>query len=393
MLLNYLPLLKEIGFVDLLDILFSSCIVWLGFTVIQTRRTRNIGSGLVIYGLILLLANELKFNLTLAVLQALSAVVILVVVVIYQQEIRRLLEEVSHLLFRRKQSHMNGQKSVPELLVTVAYELSALRWGALIVIPGQIKLENLITEGFKLDGLVSRPLLMSIFDPSSVGHDGAMVLRGDRVELFGSRLPLTEHDDLLQQRGTRHAAAIGLAEKSDALVLVVSEESGNISLAKDGRLKIITDSQMLLSELDHFGADLVSLTGGEKRRHSYLRMTLRMIISLIITAFFWGVLVPGSAVVTTAFEVPIEVQNIPEGFEFSSVTPATAEVSLTGERRELIKLRGDNLLISLDGTLTALGRQTYPLNSSQIMLPANLEIARMSPSSVKVLVNKVPVAE
>jgi hypothetical protein len=217
-----------------------------------------------------------------------------------------------------------------------------------------------------------------------------MVLRGDRVELFGSRLPLTKNDDLLQQRGTRHAAAIGLTEKSDALVLVVSEESGQISLAKEGRLIRISDSQMLLSELDHFGADLASLTGGEKRRHSYLRMTLRMIISLIITAFFWGVLVPGSAVVTTAFEVPIEVQNIPEGFEFASVTPAKAEVFLTGERRELIKLKGDNLLITLDGTLTALGRQTYPLNSSQIMLPANLEIARMSPPSVQVLVDKVP---
>ena len=391
MFLNYLALLKEIRFPDFLDIAFSSAIVWFLFSIFRARRTWKIGAGLVGYGLILLLAHELEFNLTIKILQGLSAVVILTVVVIYQNEIRRVLDELFYLVFRRRTKLLPGQGSVPELLVRTAYELSERRWGALIILSGQLSLDNLITEGTKLDGTISRPLLLSLFDPDSPGHDGAMVLRGERIERFGSRLPLTERDEQVQERGTRHAAAIGLSEKSDALILVVSEESGSISVARDGILEKMSDSQTLLQEITDFSEDIDTRESGQERYRSYLRMTLRLVFSVIITSVVWLVLVPGSAVVTMVFDVPIEVQNIPDGLEFVSVTPPTAAVSLSGERRELFKLSPDDLLISLDGTLTALGRQTFALNSSQMMLPGNLEIDKMSPASVKVQVKKVPV--
>jgi len=328
--------------------------------------------------------------LTVKVLQGLSAVVILTVVVIYQNEIRRVVDELFHLVFRRRSSFLPGRGSVPELLVRTAYELSERRWGALIILPGQLTLDNLITEGTRLDGVVSRPLLLSLFDPDSPGHDGAVVLQGDCIERFGTRLPLTEHDEQVQERGTRHAAAIGLSERSDALVLVVSEETGNISIAKEGVLETISDSQNLLQELNDFSEDMAFRESGKKRFQSYFRLVLRLVFSVIITAVVWLVLVPGSAVVTMPFDVPIEVQDVPDGYEFVSVTPSEAEVFLTGERRELFKLRPDNLQIALDGTLTALGRQTYTLNSSQMMLPGTLKIEKMNPASVKVLVKKIP---
>jgi diadenylate cyclase len=390
MFLNYLALLKEIRFPDLLDIAFSSSIIWFLFSIFRARRTWKIGAGLVGYGLILLLAHELEFNLTVKILQGLSAVVILTVVVIYQNEIRRVVDELFHLLFRRRTRFLPGQGSVPELLVRTAYELSERRWGALIILPGQLALDNLITEGTRLDGTVSRPLLLSLFDPDSPGHDGAVVLQGDGIERFGARLPLTEHDEQVQERGTRHAAAIGLSEKSDAMILVVSEESGTISVAREGVLEAIPDSQVLLQEINEFSKDLSSRESGRKRFQSYFSLVLRLVFSVIITAVVWLVLVPGSAVVTMPFDVPIVVQDIPDGFDFVSVTPPQAVVSLTGERRELFKLRPDDLQIALDGTLTALGRQTYTLNSSQMMLPGTLKIEKMNPVSVKVFVKKIP---
>ena len=389
MLLNYLALLKEIRFLDFVDIAFSSAILWFLISIFRARRTWKLGAGMVGYGLILLLAHELEFNLTVKILQGLSAVVILIVVVIYQNEIRRVLDELFYLVFRRRTKLFPEHGSVSELLVRIVYELSECRWGALIILPGQIALDNLITSGTNLDGAISRPLVLSLFDPDSPGHDGAMELRGDRIERFGCRLPLTEHDEQLQERGTRHAAALGLSEKSDALILVVSEETGSISVARDGVLKKVADSQTLLQEISAFREDLGSRESGKQRYQSYLRMTLRLVFSVVVTALVWLVLVPGSAVVTMVFKVPIEMQNIPDGLEFVSVTPSIAEVSLTGERRELFKLRPDDLLISLDGTLTALGRQTYALNSSELMLPAKLEVDRMSPSSVKVQVKRV----
>ncbi len=393
MFLSYLALLKEIRFPDVIDIAFSSAIIWFLLSVFRARRTWKIGAALVGYGLVLLSAHELEFNLTVKILQGLSAVVVLVVVVTYQNEIRRVLDELFYLVLRRRTKLMPGQGSIPELLVRTMYELSERRWGALIILSGQISLDSLITAGTKLDGAVSRPLLLSLFDPDSPGHDGALVLRGERIERFGSRLPLTEHDEQLQERGTRHAAALGLAEKSDALILVVSEESGHISVAREGVLEKIADSQALLQEISAFSKELDVRESGRERYRSYLRLGLRLLVSVIVTAVVWLVLVPGSAVVTMVFEVPIEVQNIPDGFRFLSVTPARASVSLTGERRELFKLRSDDLLISLDGTLTSLGRQTYALNSSQMMLPGNVEIDKMSPAAVKVLVEKVPARE
>jgi len=390
MFLNYLALLNEIRFPDLLDIAFSSAIIWFLLSIFRARRTWKIGAGLFGYGLILLVAHELEFTLTVKILQGLSAVVILTVVVIYQNEIRRVVDELFYLVFRRRTKLVPGQGSLPELLVRAAYELSDRRWGALIILSGQLSLDNLITEGTRLDGTVSHPLLLSLFDPDSPGHDGAMVLHGDRIERFGSRLPLTENDDQVQERGTRHAAAIGLSEKTDALILVVSEESGSISVAKEGVLETISDSQALLQEINDFGEDLASRESGKKRYQSYLKMGLRLVLSVIITSVVWLVLVPGSAVVTMSFDVPIEVQDIPDGYEFVSVTPPEAAVYLIGERRELFKLRSDDLLISLDGTLTALGRQTYALNNSQMMLPGTLKIEKLNPASVKVQVKKIP---
>ncbi len=388
MFLDYVALLKETSFFDILDILFSSAIIWFLLTIFRSRRTWKLGAGLVGYGLVLLLANQLEFTLTVRVLQGLSVVVILIVVVIYQQEIRRVLDDLGTVMFRWRKKTLNRSKGGTELLIKLLYELSERGWGALIILPGEIALETLITDGFSLNGQVSRPLLLSLFDPGSPGHDGAVVIRGDRVERFGSRLPLTDRDEPLNQKGTRHAAALGLAEKCDALVLVVSEESGNISVAHEGQLARMIDRTELVRSLDEFSGGLEAKISHRTAWRSWLRLVLRMVVSVMITAIFWVFLVPGSAVVTNVFEVPIDVQNIPQGFTFDSVTPSMAEVSLTAERRELFNLKKEDLVISLDGTLTGLGRQTYPLNNSQLVLPPDIEVEKITPATVRVLVNK-----
>ena len=388
MFLDYIALLREISFFDILDILFSSAIIWFLLTIFRSRRTWKLGAGLVGYGLVLLLAHQLEFTLTVRVLQGLSVVVILIVVVIYQQEIRRVLDDLGTVMFRWRRKSTARSKSGTELLIKLLYELSERSWGALIILPGEIALDSVITDGFSLNGQISRPLLLSLFDPGSPGHDGAVVIRGDRIERFGSRLPLTERDEPLNQKGTRHAAALGLAEKCDALVLVVSEESGIISVAREGQLTPMIDRSELEQELDSFSGDLEAKRSHRVAWRSWLRLVLRMVVSIAITSIFWVFLVPGSAVVTTVLDVPIDVQNIPQGFTFDSVTPAMAEVSLSAERRELFKLKKEDLVISLDGTLTGLGRQTYPLNSSQLVLPPDIDVEKISPATVKVLVNK-----
>ena len=386
---NYLTLLKEIRWGDLLDIAMASGIIWFGFHALRTERTRKIGIWLLLYSAVILVANQLELKLTVWIFQGITAVIVFVVVVVYQSEIRRMLERFPAFFLNRNRQGREESLGLADLLITLLETLSSQNHGALIVLPGQLPLNGVITEGVLLDGYLSKPLLLSIFDPNSPGHDGALVISGNRVERFGSRLPLSARDDQLKEKGTRHAAALGLSEQTDALILVVSEESGGISIAREGRLRTFPKVEALLTEIEAFlerhGKPVEN--GGRLRRY-VLRNVMDSLGAVFIAAILWLVLVPGSVVENATYEVAIEVQNIPEGFTLTSVSPPRVAVTLSGEKRNLFKIRPDDLLIRLDGTLTSFGRQTYPITSAHLLLPPNVEIADLTPEQVRVLVRK-----
>jgi len=386
---NYLTLLEEARFGDLLDIFLASGFIWFGFHALRTERTRRIGVGLLLYSALILVANQLELKLTVWILQGITAVIILVVVVVYQSELRRLLERFPASLFYRSRMSHKESSGLADLLINVVQVLSNESRGALIVLPGSAPLEGVITAGTHLNGHISKALLLSIFDPNSPGHDGAVVVWGNRVERFGSRLPLSDRDDQIREKGTRHAAALGLTEKTDAMVLVVSEETGGISLAREGRLRPFPSMDSLHQEVETFlegHSDTVKKTP----RFKYLTLWggFECVGSMLVAVVLWLVLVPASVIETATFEVAVEVQNIPEGFALSSVTPPKIAVTLSGEKRYLFKINPDELLIRLDGTLTSFGRQTYPINNALLLLPPNVEIADLTPEQVRVMVRK-----
>jgi uncharacterized protein (TIGR00159 family) len=385
---NYLTLLKELGWGDLLDIGFAACLIWFGFHALRTERTRRIGLGLLLYSAIILAANQLELELTVWILQGITAVIILVVVVVYQTEIRRLLERFPVSFFYRNRMSHAESVGLADLLTRVLGDLAAQKTGALIVLPGSTALDGVITPGIQLDGRLSRALLLSIFDSSSPGHDGALVIWGDRVERFGSRLPLSDQDDQLKERGTRHAAALGLAEKSDALVLVVSEESGRISVAREGRLLAMSQADLHREVETFLERHAVPVENGGRLKHVTLWAVFECLAALTVASMLWLVLVPGSVIQTTTYEVAVEVQNIPEGFILVGVTPPTIAVTLSGEKRNLFKIHPDDLLIRLDGTLTRFGRRTYPITSAHLLLPPQVEVTDLGPEQVRVLVRK-----
>ncbi|MFZ9889797.1 MAG: diadenylate cyclase [Myxococcota bacterium] len=126
------------------------------------------------------------------------------------------------------------------------------RLGALLVVKGRDHIENHLTGGIPLGGKISRELLMSLFDPHSPGHDGAVIVQGGRFSRFGVQLPLSRNISRPEKFGTRHAAALGLAERTDALILVASEETGKLRIAEDGRLLDIVDGAELKLRLQSF---------------------------------------------------------------------------------------------------------------------------------------------
>ena len=163
--------------------------------------------------------------------------VVFAVIVLFQADIRRALAHLGRAPFFRYFLTTEGAEETIEEITVAATQLSGLRIGAIIVIERQIGLRNYIEAGLPLDAMLTYDLLVSLFQPKSPLHDGAVIVQNDRIAAAACFLPLTINPLLARHLGTRHRAAIGLTEENDAIAIIVSEETGNISIALDGRLE------------------------------------------------------------------------------------------------------------------------------------------------------------
>lgn len=243
---------------NIFDILVVAVIIyWLLWFAQGTRATQ------LIRGIVLLLALAFIFGTTFQltalnwVLQQTWPVLLISLPVIFQPEIRRALEQLgqtsSWLPQLRPRPGDQAERTVSEL-VKAATQLARHRYGALIVLERKTGLQNFIERGVPIDGLLTRQLLINLFYPNSPLHDGAAVVRDGRIVAASVVLPLTDNTDATSQLGTRHRAAIGITEQSDAVAVVVSEETGQISVAENGRLVRNLDAERLealLRELLH----------------------------------------------------------------------------------------------------------------------------------------------
>src|SRR5262245_61499103 len=226
---------------DALDVLIVAAIVFAGIVWLRRSRARFAALGIAFTALLYLIVSRLEFQLTAWILQGFLAIVVFVTVIVFQEDLRRLFERIAMLGLGRR-SPAPPPDAVDAIARSLA-RLAARRTGALVVLPGREPLDRHLEGGVELDGRVSEPLIQSLFDTSSPGHDGALVVRGDRIERFAVHLPLSTDREQLDGVGTRHAAALGLAERCDALCIVVSEERGAISVARDGELRVLRGSE------------------------------------------------------------------------------------------------------------------------------------------------------
>jgi len=227
-----------------LDILLVASLVYRGLLVIRGTRAAPMLTGLTFIVLLYFLAKPLGLVTLAWILENFLSSLILVVVVIFQDEIRRGLTKVGlHPLYRREESKLVDRTI--EDLVLVCARLAELKLGALIVIKREVGLDELVEDAAILDARFNRKLLLSIFLKESPLHDGAVLLEGNSIKAAGCLLPLSFNPDLDPNLGTRHRAALGLSERSDALIIVVSEENGSISLVWEGKINRNLDSSVL----------------------------------------------------------------------------------------------------------------------------------------------------
>ena len=240
----------KVGFLtfSLIDLIDITLVTWVFFKVYQYFKETRAGQMLI--GLVILLISSFLFNSF--GLSAMSWLVnqfqtvwVVAFVILFQPEIRRLLIYVGQTRFFQRIFKMGTSRSL-EAIVDASLQLCKKKWGGLIVIQRETGLRSYKEASVQLKAEVSTPLLLSIFNPESPLHDGAVILQNTLIEAAGCILPLTESQMILPEMGTRHRAALGITEESDAIVVVVSEERGTISTAENGRFTNLDIDEMKL---------------------------------------------------------------------------------------------------------------------------------------------------
>jgi len=231
-----------------LDVLLVFLLIYRTLLLVRGTRAEPMLLGLGIIVLVYIASRLLHLATLNWILGNFLGSVILVIVVLFQDDLRRALIKVGLIPGFGSDAPKTWENSIREISQAAA-ELSSRRIGALVVIRRDVGLEDSIEPGVRLEALVSHQLLVSIFLPTSPLHDGAVIVEGDRLISAGAVLPLTFSPSISKSYGTRHRAAIGLSERSDALIVVVSEETGSISLIREGRISKDLDEKALFSAL------------------------------------------------------------------------------------------------------------------------------------------------
>jgi len=299
--------------------------------------------------------------------------------VVFQPELRRALLHLD-LGLRRGPPDSGGVTPALVSICDAAFSLATTGRGALIVLVRRDPIDSLVSGGVPLGGKVSKEILEAIFRKVSPVHDGATIIEGDRISRVAAILPLTESTDLPPEFGTRHRAAIGLAERCDASIIVVSEERGAVTLVHDRRYWSIGHVEDLAQHLQDFGSISVSSSQRRWSRNLGLKATAFAMAILIWVASFG----PTGATVRNVL-VPIEFTNVPAGMDVKLASDSTTlQVQLRGTSWLFEVASLSRLAARVDLRGARAGKIPVRVNPALLQPPPGIRVERISPEVVQI---------
>jgi len=253
MLENILIVLRHMQFTDVLDILLVAFILYSIFLLIKDTRAYQLTLGIALVILFFLLTQWARLYVSNRIIKAFINYLIIAIIVLFQSELRRFFAGIGSRTFRRPLKMYSLKEKLEDIFLAVDY-LSQKKIGALIAIEKEIDLSPYAGSGTTIEATLSKDLLVSIFFPRSPLHDGAVIVRGNKIIAAGCLLPLPPTHTLDENfiTRTRHLAAVGLAQETDAAVIVVSEETGDVSLAAQGQIEKIPKKEILRKNLTEY---------------------------------------------------------------------------------------------------------------------------------------------
>ncbi len=246
---NIFSAFSTLYFTDIIDIFFLFLLFYYLLLLIKGTKSWQMAVGLLSIGILAFLAGFLKLTAFSFILNNFLTYLIFAIIVLFQDELREILTEIGSRI--KTKYHLATDSNTKDEIINTVLALSLTKVGALITIEREIKVKNYVNRPVKIDAIVDKDLLLTIFTPNSPLHDGAVVISADRIEVarcFFQLPPLLE----LSPGGTRHLAAIGITQQTDCIAIVVSEETGKISLAVSGELIRGLDREGLKTRLTHY---------------------------------------------------------------------------------------------------------------------------------------------
>lgn len=371
----------------ILDVLLIAAVLYFLYRTLLRLGSWKIVTGIFLAMVLFVVANILDLKGINWIYSNLSQVAVIALIVIFQPELRKVFERAASLGGRKLG---NTGPALAPLFGDAAFVLARKRRGALIVLPGREPVKRWLTGGFDLYAEPSLPLILSIFDPNSPGHDGALVFRNGKLAHFSVRLPMSKTGRLPERFGTRHHAAMGLSEVTDALVIVVSEERGTVTTFFNGIVKEVNDQSELTEQIwSHWqiaASSGIELNEYRKRRNLIPEMAISLALALV---FYSTVIISKMEIREKAFTVPVEYIAAPENLALRGDNPTEIKLQLTGPKSDLDKITPANLSVKIDLSQAKAGGQVFVVSKENIALPRGVKLVNANPSSIALSLEEI----
>ncbi len=386
---QFLAFLSTIRWQDLVDIIINSYILLRLYILFQGTNALRVLVGIASLWILQEVAASIGLILTSWVIRGVTTAAAIIIIVVFRNEIR------SALQVRNVKTFLwgvpNREQATPvEIIADSVYQMGKKRIGALIVFPGKEDLSEVIHGGITWSGTVTQEMLLSIFWPNNPVHDGAAIIRGKQVVEVGVLLPLSQRQDLPTYYGTRHRAAAGLAERSDALVVVVSEERGRVTVAKDNWIEPVNQPEELIGLLKKHLNIMDGVPELQRKRERQKLAVAAGLSLLIMTGVWFGFTRSQDTII--ALNVPIEYVNRPLNFEILDTSVDETRLQLFGSSALIKSLRAGQVQVRVDLSKATEGRNVFPVTQDNIILPPGVFLNKVQPTTIDVTLD-VPITK
>ncbi len=387
---DFLVYLTRFNIFEILDVVFMALLIYLTLVWFKKTKAAFVVIGIFFIGGFYLLARVFNMNLITTVFQGFFTIILIASVIIFQEEIRYFFERVAvwglKLKIKKRKGSFTTRKEV-DVLIRTLFDLAKEKIGALVVIRGKDMIMRHLDGGIALNGDLSEPILKSLFDPHSIGHDGAILVENNKIVQFSAHLPLSKDLEKLGKGGTRHAAALGLVERSDAMCLVVSEERGVVSCAQQGEINPVNTPEELRSIVDKFFSEISptkKLSWADIFKSNFKEKILAVVLALLL----WFVLDYGSTTIYKTYTAPIKLNNLSKELVINELSPDKVTATFFGQRRNFYLFPIQNIHVAVDASRFNSGKRKLRLYGPELNYPKELNLNQMTPNEIQLEIGK-----